>query len=300
MDGELQTQLSTKVRYVVPLCDFEKILLEELGQVLEGGRFIASATRDYSVEEVFQRWKWGVLVTSGLKDFLYGETFEKDYKGDKSSAYNAFGGSLTRGEMKERCIARADLIQNANPDFLTRLGTRPVDALDVQPPEEDLRYWKTIARIYPECLPWALQLKSFRHHSFDIFRLIRVFTIRWQYPRSKDHARCAFFASSAFHEGWDIEFRPKQRIDRDIISPEPASSHVDTEKVSDPPLTEDIVEDDDFSGDEGLVITKKLPPGSVPGVRLRRKKAFDKLTSCSGRIRSLSMIKMGKSRRIIS
>lgn len=266
MDGELQTQLSTKVRYVVPLCDFEKILLEELGQVLEERCFTASATRDYSVEEVFRRWKWGVLVSSGLKDYLYGEAFEREYKGDKSLAYNAFGSSLTRGEMKEQCIARADLIQNANPDFLTKLGTKPVDALDVQPPDEDLRYWKTIAEIYPECLPWALQLRSLQHHSFDIFRLIKVFTIRWQYPQSRDHARRTFLASPAFRECWNTEVRPKQSAECDIISPEPASSYGDTETVSDSPA-EDIVEDDDFSEDEGLVITKKLPPGS--GARVR-------------------------------
>jgi hypothetical protein len=129
--GEVhQIQSSTKLHYLVPLCDFEKILLTELGTIMEEKHFSASATRDCSTEEVFRWWRWEVSVSRGLESYLYGETFEREFQSDQNLAYTAFTRSLSKGGMTEYCMARADLIESANPDFVARLGKRPFTDLE--------------------------------------------------------------------------------------------------------------------------------------------------------------------------
>jgi hypothetical protein len=272
MEDDIQTQASTKIAYVVPLCKFEKILLDELGQLLDDKDLVDSSARNYTVEEVFLKWKWGNTVARGLKDWLFGETLEKNHKGDKPSAYTDFENYLAHTESNETTLKRATLIQDANPDFVARLGSMPIDVVEVQPNEEDRLHWMTVARIYGKCLPWVEHSQLFdRDPSFEIFCLIRVFTLRWHYPQNRNNIFGAFLATPTFHDCWKIRIRPIKRATAGVSSPEQQDllpSDSDTDEVSENLAAGLGLKDDDEFGDGDFIITKQVQLDSLPKVRL--------------------------------
>ena len=248
--SRLPTDREYQIGYFLPLSTFEQRLLADLYALLNQHHFPPFDARITPVAAVFSEWRWADLVKEGLKDNISGESFNTEYHGDRSKAYNGLMQYLGRIDRLQRNLARVEGFQEANPDFLVRLEDRPVGDVDIKPIEADLPYWETISRLYQtEVQCWKHKdVRRNERGTFDIFRMIRRFTLMWRWPENKNLIYRVLVTSAAFEEVYDVKQNGSgSDSDSDLGS---GPSHY-------PGRLEHV---------ERLKITKKPPSDSVPKV----------------------------------
>jgi hypothetical protein len=205
--SSLPTERECQIEYFLPLSTFEQRLLADLDALLNQHHFLSFDAQTTPVAAVFSEWKWTDLVKGGLKDNIGGESFNTEYHGDRSKAYNGLMQFLGRMDREKRNLARTEGFQEANPDFLVRLEDRPISDVEVKPVETDLPYWETISRLYQTDVQYwkHKDIRRNPHGTFDIFRLIRRFTLMWQWPENKDVVYRVLVTSAAFEEFYDVK-----------------------------------------------------------------------------------------------
>jgi hypothetical protein len=170
----------SSLKYIVPLCAFERLLLAEAKLFLDDAKDEQNCTLPLTVTMLFPYWTWAQRVQEHLRDDLEGETNVVEFHGNREMAYDGFIRDLSRGNLDETSsLARANQIRNTNEGFLARLGQLSPKSVKIVPAEEDLSFWETIARIVPQCSQFVKESKSMwdLHPTFDIVRLVRVYTI---------------------------------------------------------------------------------------------------------------------------
>lgn len=165
------------VNYTVPLCAFERQLLAQVAErtVIHAERQILNELKD----KLFPRWSWARLVNSALKDDLKEEEVEEQYQGDKELTYNNFLHFLKHQGALEQSLNRAETLERANPDFLTLLGDRPIEEVQIIPSFEDHQAWDTIATVQLHGgLYWKPQSFGKSRNTYDVFKSLRTHEIR--------------------------------------------------------------------------------------------------------------------------
>ncbi|KAN0066969.1 Protein kinase-like domain containing protein [Elaphomyces granulatus] len=197
----------SSVAYFVPLSPFERRLLSDLPVLLDQQQFIPFDPQNAAITAVFNEWHWSSLVKRCLDDDLGEEHLLEDYQGDRSIAYNAFIHFLAHQGEAKQSLARVEGFRSANEDFLLKLGDRSIKNVEVKPVEKDLHLWETLSRLY-QTYGWCWKHKeplSNPEGTFDIWKLIRKFTLQWQWPENKDDVNRVLIMNPSFAAFYEVK-----------------------------------------------------------------------------------------------
>ena len=199
------------VEYFVPLSDFERQLVTELSSLLNQNRqgpFHAENTPSIAASiAAFNNWTWSSRVIRCMNEDLEGESLQEEYQGDRSKAYNGLIHFLAHTASEEQNLARAESVREINPDFLLKLGNRPICDVKVKPVERDLPLWTTISKLYQECGQYWKneELLSNPEGTFTISELIRKYTLHWQWPENKEMIDRVLIRNPSFDAGYTVK-----------------------------------------------------------------------------------------------
>jgi hypothetical protein len=203
----VQADQEPSIAYFVPLSPFERQLLSDLTVLLDEHHFSSLNPQNAPITVVFNEWKWSSLVRRCLNDDLGEEHLREDYQGDRSKAYNAFIHFLAHQGELEQSLARTEGFRSSNEDFLVRLGDRPISDVEVKPVEKDLQSWETLSRVYhTHGRHWKhKELLVNPEGTFDIWKLIRMFTLQWQWPENRDSVYRALIMNPSFMTYYEVK-----------------------------------------------------------------------------------------------
>jgi hypothetical protein len=194
------------VSYFVPLRPFERLLLSDLTVLLDQHHYPKFDPQNAPISSVFQEWTWAGLVKRCLNDDLGEELLHEDYRDDRNVAYKSFIHFLAHHGGEQQNLARVEDFQSTNEDFLLKLGDRPVKDVEFKPVEEDLQLWETLSRL---CQAygryWEFKgLRSNPEGEFDIWKLIRKFTLHWQWPQNKGNVYQVLVMNPSFEALFEV------------------------------------------------------------------------------------------------
>lgn len=194
------------VSYFVPLRPFERLLLSDLTVLLDQHHYPKFDPQNAPISSVFHEWSWAGLIKRCLNDFLGEELLHEEYRDDRNVAYKSFIHFLAHHDSEEQNLARAEDLQSTNEDFQLKLGDRPVKDVEFKPVEEDLQLWETLSRLYQAYgRYWKFkELFSNSEGEFDIWKLIRKFTLHWQWPQNKENVYQVLVMSPSFEALFEV------------------------------------------------------------------------------------------------
>jgi hypothetical protein len=201
-----RVDVKPSVSYFVPLRPFERLLLSELTLLLDQRHYPKFDPQNAPISSVFHEWSWAGLVKRCLNSDLGEELLHDEYRDDRNVAYKSFIHFLAHSESEQQNLARAEDLQSTNEDFLVKLGDRPVKDVEVKPVEKDLQLWETLSRLY-QTYGRYWKFKELLRNSegeFDIWKLIRKFTLHWQWPQNKENVYKVLLMSPSFEAHFKV------------------------------------------------------------------------------------------------
>jgi hypothetical protein len=194
------------ISYFVPLRPFERLLLSDLTVLLDQHHYPEFDPRNAPISSVFHEWTWAGHDKRCLNNELGEEQLHEEYRGDRTAAYKSFVHILAHSDDEQQNLARAEDLQSTNEDFLLKLGDRPVNDVEFKPAVEDLQLWETLSRLYQTYgRYWKFkELLSNSEGEFDIWKLIRRFTLHWQWPQNKGNVYQVLVMNSSFEALFEV------------------------------------------------------------------------------------------------
>ena len=111
---------------------------------------------------------------------------------------------IRNGGGAEQSLARTEGFRSANEDFLLKLGDRSIKNVEVKPVEKDLHLWETLSRLY-QAYGRHWKHKKPLSNTFDIWKLIRKFTLQWQWPENKDGVDRVLIMNPSFAAFYEVK-----------------------------------------------------------------------------------------------
>lgn len=194
------------ITYKIPLAEFEKSLIADIGSVLgQAGHDISSGDNATEIDSTFRAWKWPELVRGCLNDDL-GEGLQR-YQGNKLAAYNDTLHFIAHRGGEQRNTARSGLLRAANSSFLAKLGDRPIADVEAVHAGEEDQEWRILSTIY-HITPPTWQFEDFLESTstkFEVWELLRAFAIQWLHPDNAVQIRRALFNHPIFTKNYSVE-----------------------------------------------------------------------------------------------
>lgn len=197
------------VRYVAPLMDFERGLVDELHNYVQSRPELLSQSHRQECMKAFDSWRWSHELQQSLREYLdvEGESFHEEWGGSRASAYSALFPPLENKDGMGCQRKRLQMIRQRNNSFLDVLGDQPSSSIQLIPDPADAASWEQLDLIL-DLFGWLFERPEQlfdRDRTFDVFTVVRLFFVHSLYSWNADRIFDSVICHPMYRERFTVE-----------------------------------------------------------------------------------------------
>lgn len=204
----------TPVPFVIPICNFERLLLDLILIVFGLGELEREAVQDQPQDDVFRKWIWTKRIYGFFQKDLSVEELENAmHDGSNEAGYADMLHFLRHQGYLAMSTFRVEALQRANPEFLQHLEGHLFEDVLCIAAEQDLPYWKILQSFYDEhMLRFTKNSILSNQLTFDICKEVRMLML--QSPLLTDSSK--LFDHFYDHPDFVVRYKFRSRLEEDI------------------------------------------------------------------------------------